>query len=128
MAEMHDVGPDLGPISAYYLINEALLRASIDGDKDAVQLLIDRGANIERADVDGWTALLLAAYYGHKDVIQLLIDQGASYSTKRHAGFERARGERRCQRQCRSCEGREKKPGQPRTHFHCYQQPYPEDR
>ena len=59
-------------------INQSpLLLAAENGHKDAVQLLIDRGAEPNRADQYGNTPLHNAALEGHKDVVQLLLDRGA---------------------------------------------------
>ena len=54
-----------------------LLWASWNGHKDVVQLLLDKGADPNRADrVSGVTPLNEASDNGHKDVIQLLLDRG----------------------------------------------------
>ena len=44
---------------------------------DVVQLLLDNGANQEKADHRGSTPLQLAAKAGHKGVVQLLLNNGA---------------------------------------------------
>ena len=51
--------------------------ASFYGQKDVVQLLLDEGAEIDKADIDGRTPLHLATYDGYKDVIILLLHRGA---------------------------------------------------
>ena len=45
--------------------------------RDVVQLLLDRGADPNKTDKDGMTALHCAAFNGNKDVVQLLLDRGA---------------------------------------------------
>jgi ankyrin repeat protein len=44
---------------------------------DHIQFLIDRGANVNRADHNGCTPLFLATEQGHLAVIKLLIERGA---------------------------------------------------
>ena len=51
--------------------------AADEGHKDEVQLLLDKGADPNKANVHGWTPLHNAANKGHKDVVQLLLDRGA---------------------------------------------------
>ena len=45
---------------------------------EAVKLLLDHGADVNRADLAGATALHFAAQQGDLDVMQLLIDRGAT--------------------------------------------------
>ena len=42
-----------------------------------VRLLLDRGANIEEPNDEGYTALMEAAREGHEDVVELLLDRTA---------------------------------------------------
>jgi len=55
----------------------ALHHAACGGQKDAAQLLLDRGVDIEMATKKGWTALHHAAREGKKEVVQLLLGRGA---------------------------------------------------
>ncbi|KAA0170630.1 hypothetical protein FNF28_01392 [Cafeteria roenbergensis] len=55
----------------------ALIVAAEHGHKDTVELLLDRGADLEATDDDGSTALVFAASGGHKDTVELLLDRGA---------------------------------------------------
>jgi ankyrin repeat protein len=54
-----------------------LLWASIDGNTEAISLLLDHGANINASDDEGCTALHLAAEYGNHEAVQLLVDKRA---------------------------------------------------
>jgi Raf kinase inhibitor-like YbhB/YbcL family protein len=44
---------------------------------DVVTLLLDRGANINATDHDGWTALIKATQAGNVDLVALLVKRGA---------------------------------------------------
>jgi ankyrin repeat protein len=53
--------------------------ASLGGYLDIVRLLLDRGANIEAADMKhGHTSLMLASQNGRLDVVKELLDRGAN--------------------------------------------------
>ncbi|CAI7600018.1 unnamed protein product [Penicillium bialowiezense] len=54
-----------------------LMEASKHGWHAVVELLLDRGLEIEAQDPDGWTALLWAVKEGHEKVVQSLIQKGA---------------------------------------------------
>ena len=55
----------------------ALMCAAIDGHERVVELLLQRGAEIDQQDSDGVTALMIAALYGHERVIDMLLENGA---------------------------------------------------
>lgn len=48
------------------------------GDMDLVKLLEDKGANLDLQNNEGNTALMLASYRGDKDIVKLLEDKMAS--------------------------------------------------
>jgi ankyrin repeat protein len=50
--------------------------------KKMVELLIDKGADVNARDESGWTPLHYAAFNGHKDVAELLIAKGADVNAK----------------------------------------------
>lgn len=59
-------------------VSVPLCDAAKYGNKDAVQLLLSRGARIE-GRVDGWTPLIFAACEGHFEIVRYLVDeQGAN--------------------------------------------------
>lgn len=58
-------------------INEALVHAAYRGDSDAVQLLLDSGAEPDRAVILTGTALHWAVINQHADVVRILLDAGA---------------------------------------------------
>jgi len=55
-----------------------LLYAVREGHEDVAKLLLDAGANIEKADADGVTPLLMAVLNGHVALSQALIARGAN--------------------------------------------------
>ena len=48
--------------------------------------LIGLGADVNRAESDGWTPLLFAANNGHLDVVGLLLEAGASVGARAERG------------------------------------------
>ena len=52
----------------------AMMLAALNGDKGLVQLLIDKGAEVNKK---GWTPLHYAATNGHDDIVKLLLDNSA---------------------------------------------------
>ncbi len=60
--------------------------AAADGDVESVKLLLDRGAKINAATEDGWTALHFACLRGDEGLVQLLLDRGADVSMTTAAG------------------------------------------
>ncbi len=55
-----------------------LIAAACSGDMAMVELLLAKGARIERASNNGDTALMAAAKYEHPDIVKLLIAKGAN--------------------------------------------------
>jgi ankyrin repeat protein len=56
----------------------ALTRAVLSGNEVVVQLLLEKGAQIEAEDKTGATALLCASHKGHQTIAELLLDRGAN--------------------------------------------------
>ncbi len=59
-----------------------LLWAARYGHDAVVQLLLEKGADLEAKDKDGWTPLLWAAENGHNAVVQQLLEKGADLEAK----------------------------------------------
>jgi len=53
---------------------------------EVVQLLLDRGAELNARDSDGWTALIKASAGGHEEVVRVLLAKGADLSPTDSAG------------------------------------------
>ena len=61
--------------------------AATNGDVELVKLLLDRGATINAATQDGWTALHFACLRGDEGLVQLLLDRGAVVSMTTKSGL-----------------------------------------
>ena len=58
----------------------ALTWASWNGRREAIEVLCDRGAEINRCNREGRTALMYAAMNGKVDIVRLLLELGADPS------------------------------------------------
>ncbi len=56
------------------------MSASIKGNMECVQTLVDIGAEINATAKDGFTALMFGAYYGNIEVVKYLLMKGADKS------------------------------------------------
>ncbi|MCK4319153.1 ankyrin repeat domain-containing protein [Candidatus Micrarchaeota archaeon] len=63
-------------------LNEELLRAAKEGDAEAVERLIQEGADINTRDDWGETALTHAIENGHTETAKFLIEKGADVNVK----------------------------------------------
>ncbi len=64
-----------------------LLVASSSGDIESVQNLIKNGADLEKKDKAGYTALFLAVCNGQKTMVEFLISKGAKVNTQNGEGM-----------------------------------------
>ncbi len=64
-----------------------LFQAAQCGEEAAVLLLLDKGADIELKDANGFTPLSWAAAHGQEDIVRLLLDRGAALESKDKEGF-----------------------------------------
>jgi ankyrin repeat protein len=60
--------------------------ASSKGLVQIVEILLEKGADVNAKDQDGDTALIRASGEGHIDVVKLLLEQGADVNAKNNAG------------------------------------------
>ena len=64
-----------------------LIKASGEGDKASVQRLLDAGANVNAAVLQGRTPLMAAASTGNADIVLLLIAFGADIAAQDQTGW-----------------------------------------
>jgi ankyrin repeat protein len=64
----------------------ALIEAVFGGHKDAVELLLKRGAEVNGQDADGWTALMEAASKGRTQIVKQLLAHGADVDVSSYNG------------------------------------------
>ena len=60
--------------------------ASLQGHEEVVKLLIEKGAEVNRTDKAGVTALMAASEQGHGEIVKLLIEKGAEVNRTDEAG------------------------------------------
>lgn len=80
-----DGGSDLKTLDPQYGI-DPLGWAALNGQTEAVKLLLEKGANIHNRHKDGSTALHGAAFLGHIDTVKLLLEKGADANIRKPDG------------------------------------------
>ena len=64
-----------------------LAYAASKGHTDVVKFLLDHSAYIDAAAPNGTTPLMMAAYFGYDDTVRALLDEGADPKLKNAMGF-----------------------------------------
>lgn len=77
MAAGFEDAPEIGPQTRSRVGDTPLHIAALRGDIQAVNLLLDAGADINARGEDGFTALHYAVELCHPDVVRLLLERGA---------------------------------------------------
>ena len=65
----------------------ALIAAAENGHLDIAKLLLEKGANANAIDAEGWTPLMFAAQNGHSEMAQLLLARGAEINERDDDGW-----------------------------------------
>jgi len=65
----------------------ALEMAAMNGHDDVLALLIERGANVNRHSLNGYTPLMAATFVGHLHIIKVLLRAGASTEARDDYGM-----------------------------------------
>ncbi|MGI8898479.1 MAG: ankyrin repeat domain-containing protein, partial [Pyrinomonadaceae bacterium] len=65
----------------------SIIRAASNGNADAVRALLSEGADVDRRNRGGQTALMLAAIFGHVDIACLLLAAGADVRLQDNLGL-----------------------------------------
>ena len=68
-------------------VEQQLREAAKVGDIALVRNLLDKGANVNAKDRNGWTPLMRAAWPGQTEVARLLLEKGADINAKDHFGW-----------------------------------------
>ena len=68
-------------------INSELFLAAKEGRTDTVKTLLDKGADINAKNSNGWTALMLATLGGCKNIVEVLVNKGADVNKKNNKGM-----------------------------------------
>ena len=76
------INPDSGHADEHIGLPTPLCLASRCGHIEIVQLLLDRGADIEARDSNRYTPLCLASRWRHIKIVQLLLDRGADIEAR----------------------------------------------
>jgi len=63
-----------------------LFVAARNGDLIKVKTALEKGANPNAKDDNGWTPLYRAAHKGHVDVVRVLLERGANPNAKNNIG------------------------------------------
>ena len=67
-------------------LDDGLIEAAKDDKIQIVNEMLDKGADVNAKDKDGWTALLHATWYGNIDVVNQLIAKGTDVNAKNNDG------------------------------------------
>ncbi|XP_071582418.1 uncharacterized protein [Temnothorax nylanderi] len=70
-------GADINIKCIYQKLERDLHRAAQEGQLDVVNALLNRDADVNLEDFEGWTPLHCAAQNGHLDVVNALLNKGA---------------------------------------------------
>ena len=63
-----------------------LVEATLEGNINKVQTLLEEGADVNAKANNGATALHIASEYRHPDIVEILLANGANVNTKTYNG------------------------------------------
>jgi peptidoglycan/LPS O-acetylase OafA/YrhL len=85
LRKLLDAGADPNQVDPEFK-QPALSWASHLNNVEAARVLIEKGADVNRASIGGHRALSSAAYFGHPEILELLLRHGADPKLKNDAG------------------------------------------
>ncbi|CAG2229387.1 unnamed protein product [Mytilus edulis] len=68
-------------------IHSPLTAACKGGNEKIVQLLLDKGSDVNQVDIGGYTPLTSACIRGNEKIVQLLIDKGSDVNQVETSGY-----------------------------------------
>jgi ankyrin repeat protein len=80
----HEIDGGMSPDLSNRFSWTLLMLAALEGNTAVGELLISRGADINKTNDFGETALSLAAHGGHTEFIRVLLDHGSSTDCRPH--------------------------------------------
>ncbi|KII89692.1 hypothetical protein PLICRDRAFT_107568, partial [Plicaturopsis crispa FD-325 SS-3] len=57
------------------------------GSVDVTRYLLDKGAEVDKPDGSGWTALHIAVSAGHEEIVRELVGAGADVNNRNNKGL-----------------------------------------
>jgi len=67
-------------------LNDSLQRAIMGGDISKIEAAIEKGADVNGKNGQGWTSLHSALWYGTTEMVELLISKGANVNVQENRG------------------------------------------
>ena len=66
--------------------DDELIKAIINGNKETVENLLEKGANVNAKDNREGSALIWASKRGHKEIVEMLLEKGANVNATDNDG------------------------------------------
>ncbi len=85
MERLLDSGANVNAVKGKYRTT-VLMEAAVEGNEEVVKFLLNRGADVNAKDKDGWTSLMGATVEGHLETAQLLLTAGADVNAQNDSG------------------------------------------
>ena len=87
MLMLVDMGYDVNMEYLDSLVQKTLYKAVSNGYVNSVKVLLDKGADVNAKNNDGWTALMCASEKGYAKIVSMLLKNGADVNAKNNGGW-----------------------------------------